>query len=98
MPDTTKKTAGSRAKTTATKQPRITAKKELAGTPKTEVSAPSKTELTVAPVAPKMAPSREDIARRAYEIYVARGKTDGRDLEDWIQAERELVGAKHRNN
>ena len=32
----------------------------------------------------------EEIARRAYEIYQARGSEPGRELEDWLQAEREL--------
>ena len=32
----------------------------------------------------------EQIAARAYEIYQERGGTDGSDLEDWLQAEREL--------
>jgi Protein of unknown function (DUF2934) len=44
------------------------------------------------------APSTEEIARRAYEIFVARGQESGRDLEDWLQAERELTGAPARNN
>lgn len=35
-------------------------------------------------------PTREDIARRAYEIYKARGGTHGYDIADWLQAEREL--------
>jgi hypothetical protein len=35
-------------------------------------------------------PSREDVARRAYEIYCGRGGADGQDVEDWLQAEREL--------
>jgi hypothetical protein len=30
------------------------------------------------------------IARRAYELYQARGFMDGSDVEDWLQAEREL--------
>ena len=30
------------------------------------------------------------IARRAYEIYESRGRIDGSDVEDWLQAEREL--------
>jgi len=30
------------------------------------------------------------IERRAYQIYLARGATDGHALEDWVQAEREL--------
>jgi hypothetical protein len=33
---------------------------------------------------------REEIARRAYEIFQARGSGDGRDFEDWLQAEREI--------
>lgn len=36
-------------------------------------------------------PSHEHIAVRAYEIYITRGAEHGRDLDDWLQAERELV-------
>jgi hypothetical protein len=32
----------------------------------------------------------EDIRRRAYEIYLGRGEQPGHDLDDWLQAEREL--------
>jgi hypothetical protein len=35
------------------------------------------------------------IAQRAYELYEQRGRQDGRDLEDWLKAERELGGAVH---
>jgi len=35
-------------------------------------------------------PTNEEIALRAYEIYQARGAEDGLDLDDWLQAEREL--------
>ncbi len=35
-------------------------------------------------------PSREEIERRAYEIYLERGGFHGQDLEDWLQAEREV--------
>jgi len=35
-------------------------------------------------------PAREEIERRAYEIYLARGGEPGHELEDWLQAEREL--------
>jgi len=31
-----------------------------------------------------------DIARRAYELFLARGSADGHDLEDWLEAERQL--------
>jgi DUF2934 family protein len=34
-----------------------------------------------------------DIARRAYDLFLARGRKHGHDLEDWLQAERELQGA-----
>jgi hypothetical protein len=32
----------------------------------------------------------EEIRRRAYEIYLERGEEPGRELDDWLQAEREL--------
>jgi Protein of unknown function (DUF2934) len=35
-------------------------------------------------------PTREQIAQRAYEIYQNRGRQDGRDMEDWLAAEKEL--------
>ena len=34
----------------------------------------------------------EDIRCRAYEIYLERGEQPGRELDDWLQAERELEG------
>lgn len=35
-------------------------------------------------------PNREDIERRAYELYLARGGAGGDAAEDWFQAEREI--------
>ena len=35
----------------------------------------------------------EEIRRRAYEIYLERGEQPGCDLDDWLQAERELQRA-----
>ena len=35
-------------------------------------------------------PNREQIERRAYEIYLRRGGVDGSDVADWIMAEEEL--------
>jgi len=32
----------------------------------------------------------EEIRRRTYEIYRERGEQPGRELDDWLQAEREL--------
>jgi hypothetical protein len=34
----------------------------------------------------------EKIRHRAYEIYLERGEQPGRELDDWLQAERELIG------
>jgi hypothetical protein len=35
--------------------------------------------------------NRERVARRAYELYLARGGADGMAMEDWLAAERELT-------
>ncbi len=37
-------------------------------------------------------PTNDDIARLAYELYLGRGGSDGRDLDDWYEAERRLRG------
>jgi hypothetical protein len=34
--------------------------------------------------------SKENIARRAYELYTQRGCEPGKDVEDWVSAEKEL--------
>lgn len=34
-------------------------------------------------------PNHEQIARRAYELFLARGGENGHAQEDWLQAERE---------
>lgn len=36
-------------------------------------------------------PQRQRIALRAYELYEARGRTDGLDVQDWLQAEDEIL-------
>ena len=35
-------------------------------------------------------PEQEKLARRAYELFEARGGKAGHELEDWLQAEREF--------
>jgi hypothetical protein len=40
------------------------------------------------PAPANMDPDR--VAQRAYELYLARGGGDGRALDDWLSAEREL--------
>ncbi len=49
---------------------------------------------TAAPAARNgFSPSFEQIQRRAYELFVARGATHGFDWADWFTAERELTTA-----
>ena len=38
---------------------------------------------------------QEQIRSRAYEIYEQRNRTEGRDLDDWLQAEAEVTGTKN---
>jgi hypothetical protein len=35
---------------------------------------------------------REQIETRAHEIYLSRGAEAGHELDDWLQAEREIMG------
>ena len=37
---------------------------------------------------------QEEIAERAYELFMARGGTHGNDVDDWLHAESELVRAR----
>jgi hypothetical protein len=47
------------------------------------------------PMQPKTTESsvalQEQIRCRAYEIYEQRGRKDGHDVDDWLQAESEIV-------
>lgn len=39
----------------------------------------------------QQSPTPEQIAARAYQLYIERGRTTGHDLDDWLQAEYELI-------
>lgn len=41
--------------------------------------------------APRAETHQDRVVRRAYELYEQRGRHDGRALEDWVNAERQLV-------
>jgi hypothetical protein len=41
-------------------------------------------------------PTVEEIEARAYQIYTERGGADGHDMDDWLQAERELFAKYQR--
>ncbi|HEV3483439.1 MAG TPA: DUF2934 domain-containing protein [Candidatus Acidoferrales bacterium] len=40
---------------------------------------------------PETKPSETQIQQRAYELFLERGCEHGRDVEDWLEAERELA-------
>jgi len=40
---------------------------------------------------PKRMPTHDGIAKRAYELFLARGQVPGHDVDDWLQAEYELM-------
>jgi Protein of unknown function (DUF2934) len=42
-----------------------------------------------------MSNDRDKIAQRAYQIYEQRGKGNGSDFNDWLQAEKELSGQEN---
>lgn len=43
-------------------------------------------------------PTHEEIALRAYQIHLEHGGAHGKDMEDWLQAERELREEMQRSN
>ncbi len=43
-------------------------------------------------------PTDDQIAQRAYELFLVRGATHGQDVDDWLRAERELQAAEGREH
>ena len=39
-------------------------------------------------------PVEEQIRKRAFEIFIQRGNQSGSELDDWLQAEREILIAR----
>jgi len=47
------------------------------------------------PIPEKKADSRDELIRqRAYELYEKRGKQEGNEVDDWLQAEQEVLAAE----
>ncbi len=42
--------------------------------------------------APQATTQEQQVRMRAYELYLQRGMSDGHELEDWLQAEQEILG------
>jgi len=50
-------------------------------------------KITRKPAMPEAQPDMEEqIRARAYELYEERGREDGHHEEDWLTAEREILG------
>jgi hypothetical protein len=87
------------AKSTKTADPKPTnGKRTAAAAPKTESIVAPAAPARRAPVRTKQvtvdrhAPTSIQIAERAYQLYLARGAWHGHDMEDWLEAERQLTG------
>jgi hypothetical protein len=62
-----------------------------------------KTKEAPAPKAKKAAPTKsnptqDQIAARAYQIYLERGATPGDPMQDWLRAERELAAPPNKSS
>lgn len=68
---------------------RKTVKGEKTSAPKAVKAGASQTA-KAASAAVKPSPSHDEIAKRAYELYLARGAEHGHAEQDWAQAESEL--------
>ena len=51
------------------------------------ISPAKKSQTAALPESPNL---QEDIRRRAYELYEARDREDGHELDDWLRAEEEI--------
>lgn len=52
---------------------------------------PARARATKPPI--EMLPREERIRRRAYELYLRRGNQPGSEIDDWLQAEEEVLSA-----
>ena len=59
---------------------------------KTKAPAKRKKATPKAKIVATPSPSREEIARLAEQYWMERGRQDGSAEQDWLRAERELIG------
>jgi H+-transporting ATPase len=71
-------------------EPKPDAKPEVNSEAKVEPKPEDKTEPTLEAKAKSPSDLTPQIAKRAYELYEQRGRQDGRAVQDWLQAEREV--------
>lgn len=51
----------------------------------------ARTKLAATPEIPNV---EEEVRKRAYELFEARGGVEGHELDDWLRAEEEIRGNK----
>ena len=85
-----KRTNGGTTKPTAEEaKARRAPARRSAGTKKNAAAA-SAADMAASEQPVGQAPSNEDVARLAYELYLERGGVNGNQFEDWYEAERRL--------
>jgi len=89
-PETAKPGAQAAATSPVAAQPPAAAPVQGKAQPPAQGKTPSQTQTQPRRENPNRSPSQEQIAKRAYQIFQARGGKHGRHAEDWKQAEREL--------
>lgn len=62
--------------------------------PKNNKAAAIPREEQIRQLADESLPLEERVRQRAHEIYLQNGGQDGSDLEDWLQAEAEILAAQ----
>jgi len=67
-------------------------------TPKAEKTtkprkAPARKKTSAPPEPTVIRPTYEQIAQRAHQLWIERGRTHGRHEEDWFRAEQELMAS-----
>ena len=69
----------------------VTTKPDTTTDPDAVTNAETVTDTEQVSHPPASRPGPEAIAARAYDLYLERGAQHGSDVEDWLQAERELT-------
>jgi hypothetical protein len=79
-------------KTTASEKetPKQPAKKSTVKKSTAKAKAKPKASPAKKPKAPAAVPTQDEIAARAYDLYLQRGRAPGDPVADWLQAEGEL--------
>jgi hypothetical protein len=95
-----KSTNGGKTKATTTEAPkarRTPARRTTRTTAETPVAVASELAMPEQSAVGRPADdlNPEEVRRRAYEIYAGRGCTNGCDVDDWLEAERQLRTRPH---